>query len=220
MLADVYGADYRGKTVESFSYISPVKDDLEAFCGATPKYPIGIAHNQTKITPKESAEILATTTLPYTDPALKIYSSIHSDPPGLYTSDAAVIKNRYGKGTCIYCTGPIEANVTQKQVFVNLIQSMISEKLIETNAPKPIEITLHKQTDDHRYQLSMVNFQCQVPNVPVYETEVSVAIPEKITEVRLLPEQIPLAFRCENGRVIFTVPCVDTLAMILLNYEG
>ncbi len=219
MLADVFGADYMGKTEENFTYISPTDDNLRLFCGANQKYPIGISHNQTIIRSGETAEILGTTTLPYTNPASGYFASIHSDPPGKYTQNAAIIRNGYGSGVCIYTAGPLEANATQKQVFVKMIESLIGDKLIDSNAPKSVEITLHKQNSNHCYILSLVNFQFQTPCVPVYDTKVSIAITENVTGVSLLPDEQTMSFTKQNGRVYFTVPCVETLAMLKIQYE-
>ena len=217
-LADVFGVHYLGKTEEKFTYISPIQPDMPIFCGATPKYPIGIQTNQTRIAADADAEILGTCTLPYTNPDLGIFASIHSDPPGKYLPDPAMVSHPYGSGRCIYAAGALESCLTQKAVFIQLIQNLIGEPLVISDAPKPIEITLHKDENHRRYIAALLNFQYQIPNVPVSGVSVDIAVPEPVRCVLQLPEEREIPFVYADGRVKFSVDSVQELAMLALCY--
>ena len=211
-LSDVFGVDYAGKTIEQFTYIAPTEKGLPLFCGATEKYPIGIHYNQTYVTAHENSEVLGRVTLPYTDPSGGRFSSIHSDPPGKPSAHPAIVRNVYGKGTSIYCAGPVEGCETQRKVFVKLVESLLPTKLIESNAPAAIEITVHKQPE--RMILSLVNFQHQVPVIPVNNVEIMIAVETAVSGVKLLPNETSLPYELNGCQLRFTVPYVDTLAMI------
>ena len=211
-LSDVFGADYIGRTTEQFTYIAPTEKGGPLFCGATEKYPIGIHYNQTYVTAHKNSEILGLVTLPYTDPRGGRFASIHSDPPSRPSDHPAIIRNTYGKGVSLYCAGPVEGCETQRKVFIKLIESLLPAKLVESDAPAAIEITVHKQPN--RNILSLVNFQHQVPVIPVNDVKVSLAVEGDVCCVKLLPDESCLPYKQENGRVSFTVPYVDTLAMV------
>jgi len=217
ILSDVFGVDYNGKTEEKFTYISPVSDGMEIFCGASKKYPIGIEYNQAMVSVHKGAQVLGTLTLPYTSPVYGgKFASIHSDPPGKYTDDAALVRNQYGKGCAVYAAGPVESAVTLKKVFTGIIKLLISDRLIESNAPKPVEITVHRQPD--KYIVSLVNFQHQTPVVPVHDIVLSLSLPEKVKKITLLPNETPLEYKCEDIKATVKIPYIETLAMIAVEF--
>ncbi len=67
-LADVFGVSYAGETTESVTYVAPsgVRDEL--FPGFSPTFPVTLYDSQLRVTAHPGAEVLATVTLPYTDP--------------------------------------------------------------------------------------------------------------------------------------------------------
>ena len=83
----------------------------------------------------------------------------------------------------------------------------------EADAPTSVELTLFHQPERHRYRLSLVNFQKDLPNIPVNEIPIRLRLPEKVVRVVQLPGDRPIAHTLAEGVARFVVPRLETLAM-------
>lgn len=110
MLADLFGVHYAGETEEAVTYIAPGEDAPDLFIQYSTGRPLTLNHAQVHVRAAGDTQILATTTLPYTNPkdATRFASAI-SNPPGKETPFPAVVINRYGQGRVMYAAGQIEA---------------------------------------------------------------------------------------------------------------
>jgi hypothetical protein len=172
LLADVFGVHYRGETAETHTYAAPVADDPR-FRPFTGRYPITCRGAQCLVEPEPDAEILATITLPYTDPSGSRYASMLSNPPGIPTVYPALVKHGFGKGNVLYASGIFERwdSDTQRNVLAKLLVAMLPRgPLLTTNAPKAVELTLFQR--EGNLVLHVLNFQAQLPNIPVDGIEV------------------------------------------------
>src|SRR5690606_29050523 len=92
MLGDVFGATYRGETSEGFTYMAPEHGKERLFGGFTARHPLGLDQPQMRVALRPGAQSWATIVLPYTHPDdWERFASIHSNPPGIPTSDPAVV---------------------------------------------------------------------------------------------------------------------------------
>ena len=221
MLADVFGASYRAETRESFTYVAPAECAEHLFAGYTARRPLGLSASQIVVEARPGAKILAKVTLPYTDPADPIhFASIHNDPPGVSTEHPAVILNRFGKGKAIYAAADIESLDPHRDVFVNLIRFLEKSFAFEACAPKSVEITVFHQEDQQRFIVSVVNFQRELPNIPVDDIKMRVRTNEKSPRcLLLLPEERRLSYEMGKGYVEFVVPRLETFQMLALDYD-
>jgi hypothetical protein len=174
ILADVFGVHYRGETAESHTYAAPVGDDPR-FRPFSARYPATCRGSMCLVEPEPDVEILATVTLPYTDPSGSRYASMLSNPPGIPTSYPALSKHRFGEGEVIYASGAFELwdYDTQRNVFASLLAGLLKRgPILETNAPKAVELTLFRR--DGNLVLHALNFQPSLPNIPVDGIEVGI----------------------------------------------
>lgn len=219
MLAGVFGAAYQGETKERFTYIAPATEAGQLFTGYSHKYPVALYNTQLKITAHERAQILGELVLPYTDPADPNYfASIHNNPPGRWTGSPAIVLNQFGKGKCIYAAAEIERFEHARVIFMNLLKKLAGPFRIETDAPRPVEITLFHQPENRRYILSLVNFQKDLPNIPVDGIHIHLKVFEQPHLVQLLPGKDPVVFQNKDGAIDFTVPCLETFRMLAIEY--
>ena len=80
-----------------------------------------------------------------------------------------------------------------------------------------VELTAFHQPDRHRYVVSLVNFQKDLPNIPVEGIEVRVRLPrESIDRVTRLPDGDTIEHTTSDGVVAFRAPRLDTLAMFAI----
>ncbi|MCK4245422.1 MAG: beta-galactosidase trimerization domain-containing protein, partial [Candidatus Omnitrophica bacterium] len=94
----------------------------------------------------------------------KYYWPPYNYNPPYKKSDYPIITlNRYGKGKCIYIAVPIGEEVGEtnnswlKQLILNMVDNLLPEQLIETDAPAGVEIVLNRQKERKRYILHLIN---------------------------------------------------------------
>ncbi|NPV54154.1 MAG: family 10 glycosylhydrolase [Firmicutes bacterium] len=222
LLADVFGISYLGETKENFTYISPTEEGKDVFLDYTPKYPLSIYGSQLKIEVKKDTNVLGKIVLPYTDPKdIRRYASIHSNPPGIWTDYPAVVLNRYGKGKVIYVAGDLENVEYHHKIFINLIRLLSRSPFVfESDAPKSVEITAFHQTDKKRYIVNLLNFQEELPNIPINEIKVRIRLGNKrVKRFIILPDERELSYECREDYAEFTAPRLETFLMLALEYE-
>ena len=222
LLSDLAGVDYVGETGELTTYVSPTEEFAGLFGGFNADYPVTLHNTQVKVKAREGAKTVATITLPYTDPRGTPYAAILTDPPGNPTDYPAVVLNRYGKGKVLYAAGPLETWTyeTQVQVFRNLLGLLENRPLVfETDAPKPVEVTLFDQPDRSRFVLHMINFPAEMPPVPISDIKLRVWMEGRTpTQVVSLPGGEPLDFAVQGDHVEFTAPKLESYLMLGIDY--
>jgi hypothetical protein len=240
-LSDVFGVSTEGDAAETVTYITPTPRGRDLLAGVDPKYPLSIfapepalggsifdplpaSGRQVKARAANQDEVMATLTLPYTDPAdgRKI-ASIHSNPPGVATDYASVVYRRFGKGKVIWVAAPLEAAPQQphKDVFANMVRTLAGVPFsFEADAPPAVEVTLFHQPDRKRYLVNVVNEQELLPPVPVFDVRIRVRMGGKrATRVAPLPAESPLPFDVKGDYVEVVVPELHIFQMLLLEHE-
>jgi hypothetical protein len=244
MLADVFGVARVGETKERFTYMAPAAGSEGLFDGYTIDRPLGLYASQLVVKAQPGAEVLGVTVLPYTDPAdPRRFASIHNNPPGIYTDSPAIVRHRFGNGQAIYVTAELESYDPYREIFTNLIRLMVSDFAFEADAPRAVEVTLFEQPEQRRAIINLINFQHELPNIPVDGIRVRVRLngraPRRLlllnSRAGLHPAQgeregagyksalqgdhDPLDYKIAHGLLEFTVPRVETFAMFALEYE-
>ena len=144
-LSDLFGVSYRGETSEIVTYLKPHPEHSSLFVPFSADMPVTLGDTQLLVQPQAQTEVLATLTLPYTDPKGVRYASLLTDPPGRDTEYPALVLNRYGKGRVLYATGVVESweYDTQRAVLINLFRLLATRPFaFETDAPSCVEIIL------------------------------------------------------------------------------
>ncbi len=223
LLSELFGVSFEGETGEKLTYVAPVKDAEEYFGDFNSDYPYTVPDTQLKVRLNPGARALATITLPYTDPTDTRYSSILTDPPGIPTSHPAVVLNEYGKGKVMYSAGTIEScdYETQKLVIGNLIRLLSAKPFFFTaDAPKPVEITMFDQPDNKRSIINAVNYQRELPNLPVRNIRLKIRLDgRKPRKLSVLPDGSELEFAVCEDQVEVVLPELNTFMMLELSYE-
>lgn len=221
-LSALSGIEYTGKTTEGLTYIRPngMKNDIIA--DYTKEHPLTINNNQVLVSAVENVNVYGYLTLPLVHPKDKNrFVSAISDPPGKETEYPSIVQNKYGKGNVMYSAAPIETQKKedQIQVFVNMLSAAIKINYIfKTDAPKCVEITLHKQSKNNRYILNLLNYQSQLPNIPIYNFKVSVRLDDEIVKVFSAVDGEVLNFTKKDGYAVFEIPKLDMYNMYILEF--
>jgi hypothetical protein len=212
VLADVLGVSWRGETKEAFTYIAPTAKGAGLFGDWSAAFPMGMFAGQTIVEAGPGADVLATVTLPYTDPADPLhFASTHNNPPGIRTRHPAVVLHRFGKGTAIWAAGPMETTDYSQDALSPLLLKLAGAPTVETNAPRVVEVTVFSQP--RRLVVSLVNFPRELPPVPVHDVTVTVRM-SGARSVSVIPTGAALAFTTGKETVTFTVPLLETFSMV------
>jgi hypothetical protein len=215
VLSDVLGVSWRGETKEAFSYMAPTEKGAGLFGDWTTAYPMGLSAGQTIAEASRDAEVLATITLPYTDPADPLhFASTHNNPPGLPTRHPAVVVNSFGKGSAMWAAGPLETADFSQDALCPLLLRLAGGASVVTNAPKVVEITTFEQPEKKRLIVSLVNFPRELPPVPVENVTMTLRTgAARVRRVTVVPSGATLPFTAAGNSITFTVPLVETFAM-------
>lgn len=223
-LADVFGVSCYDETPEKETYFAPDPLGQPFFSENTMKYPMWVSSSQlmTRIN-QDSAKVLATLALPYTHPADQHrFASAISNPPGRYTDIPAVVHNAYGNGQAIYVAGDLEQmeEEPQRRLFATLIRSLYTKPAKwRADAPKPVEFILFHQPAQSRWILNVLNFQREMPNIPVHDVEIEIHMQGKTPgRLLLLPDESPVAYELKDDYVRFRIPRLDIFHMYALEY--
>jgi hypothetical protein len=215
-LGDVFGVSLQKPSWDPWPhYIAPLGEGETLFGDFTNDYPAfaRTTGQLVALRPGSVASMLAVTTLvwPTDDPTR--FSSIHSNPPRRKTEQPEVVFNRFGAGSCIYCASPLETIESLNGTIVRLVRRLNDRFRFEADAPAAVELTLFYQPERHRYRLSLVNFQKDLPNIPVLEVPIRLRLPEKVVHVVELPGGRDVQHAEKDGVVRFTVRRLETLAV-------
>jgi len=215
VLSDVLGVSWRGETKEKFTYMAPAREGAGLFGDWTPAYPMGLSAAQTIAEASADADVLATITLPYTDPDDPLhFASTHNNPPGVPTKHPAVVAHRFGKGMAMWVAGPLETADSSQDALCPLLLRLAGSSRVQTNAPKVVEITTFEQPEQKRFVVSLVNFPRELPPVPVENVTVTLRTGgARARRVTALPSGTTLQSSTGNDSVTFTVPRLETFAM-------
>ncbi len=162
--------------------------------------------------------VLATRTLPWPTPDARSFSSIHSNPPWQATDQPEVLYHRFGQGAVIYSASLLEEVETLRESFVCLLRRLCPRPTFEVTAHPAVEATLFHQPDRRRYVLSLVNFQHDLPNVPLDNLAIRLRLPQRVQSVHTLPSNRGLRLRRDGDAVTFKTPRLHTLLMLGINH--
>lgn len=221
-LADVFGVTLKSPSWTAWPhYVAPVGDDASLFGDFSPNYPAfaRTTGQEVAVRPGSGARVLATTTLVWPAPDATRFSSIHSNPPWQATERPEIVLNTFGRGRAIYCASPIETVDSLSATIVRLVRRLEDRLSFEADAPSAVELTLFHQPERHRYRLSLVNFQKDLPNIPVVDIPVRLRLPAKVVRVVQLPGDRAIEHTEADGVVRFTAPRLETLAMFAVVVE-
>lgn len=219
LLADVFGVSLRKADWEDRDhYIAPTPAGQRFFADFDARYPAFVKGYGLEVEAHPGAEVLATTTLPWPAARPTQFSSIHSNPPWVPTPNPEIVFHRFGQGRVIYCSSVLEAVESLGDTFVRLIRFLNADYRFEVQAPAVVEATMFWQPERRRYVLSLVNFQKDLPNLPVSGIRVRVRLPgRRVRAVVSLPGGRPIRPARTGGGVAFTAPRLQTLAMFAMN---
>lgn len=197
-------------------YVAPTEAGRTLLAGWDATYPAFVKGPTLDVMLRPGATVLATRTLPWPAREPRSFSSIHSDPPWQSTDRPEVVVNAFGRGRAIYAASCLESVEGLAPAFIQLIRHLEKQFTYEVLAHPVIEATLFHQPDRSRYLMNLVNFQKDLPNLPVENLQVTLRLPQAVRAILRVPDAQALPHTTDGRLVRFTVPRVETFAMFAI----
>lgn len=224
LLSELFGVQLEGRTKESRTYVSPTEEGKEVFPEVfSADFPVTVYDWQTNVRVISSeAKVLGTITLPYLYPTEDRHGSILTTPPGRFTQAPAIVENTYGKGKVIYSTAALEigTHISQREVFYQLIKRLSGSYCTELEGFQSVEITRFEKPEENCTMLHILNFQSELPNLPIANLQFKAKLFGKsIAEVILLPNETGLQYSCQGDTVEIQLPDLQDYALVCIKYR-
>ncbi len=224
-LRELLGAQINGTLGSKVTYIRPAAGHEALVPDCDDVHLLSVNAPQLRLTAC-GAEPLAYVTLPLVDPEdTSKFASAISDPPGQHTDFPALLSHVYGKGRVLLSAAQFAhmRKPEQNALFRRLMALLNPAPVLETNAPRAVELSVYRQPDDARYLLNALHFPAELPLddevFALHGIRVTLHIPETVTDVRALPDETAVPFeRLPDGRIRFTLKPLDIFDMYALHY--
>lgn len=229
-MADVFGCHFDHDNMAAISYLRPADKE---FGGLVAPLDL-LSHAQAdengavQLKPEASAAVLARLTLPYAQERGAVetenWASIHSDPPWRDLDVPALTEHEFGEGRAIYSCADIEAGDSEAHTnaFVGLIRRLAAGPFAyEVDAHPCVWVNAFHQPGDERIVFFLLNYQEQLPVLPVESVQVTIRPPasRRLRQCSSVPDgaELPLT-EADDGAATFTVSRLEVFAAFSLSY--
>jgi hypothetical protein len=224
LLPRALGVTVTGETKETITYISPTARGAGLFPSLDGMHPLSVFEKQPMVSAESEEDVMATVTLPYTDPRLTDrFTSIHSDPPGIPTENPSVVLRRLGKGRIVWISYPLEKDdqPSHTRCFIDVVKNLATAPFsFELDAPPAVEALLFRQDEKKRFIIHIINMQEELPPVTATGMKARIAMKGwKPKAVVSLPEKARIGHRERNGWLELEIPPTRLYSMVCIEYK-
>jgi hypothetical protein len=146
------------------------------------------------------------------------YASIHSNPPGPAGGFPGLTLHRFGQGRCLYLASPVlRLQQDAQQTFAAWLLETYAPpgRLVHTNAPAAVEISLLRSRTAEAWLVGFANYQKELPNLPVHGIQVELSLDGRLPEAcTLVSSGQALPFSSREGVLRFEIPRLETIEMV------
>ncbi|HEY3378188.1 MAG TPA: alpha-amylase family protein [Armatimonadota bacterium] len=234
LLADLFGCHFAADDLGEVTYMKPVDAAImeavipQQYLGhygqpGTPDAGIGML----RLAENAEGEPLATLTLPYAPAWGSVleqnWLSIHSSPPWRDTTAPALLRHHYGAGTVIYSAADLECvgSEVNGRLFVQLLQTLLGSPSFSADTHPAVWMTVSHQPEQYRYLIGLLNYQAQLPAIPISRLPFTLRPPDGKQFIRLLtvPDNMPIAFTLDSQGALHAATELDRLQMLVAEYQ-
>lgn len=233
MLSEVFGCHFEDIEAGKIIYLKPTTEDLQSVIAPDTL----ISHRSLssdkagacRIKEQSEGTPLATLTLPYGYPSEGTieggdWAAIHSSPSWQDTDRPTIVENNYGKGRAIYSAADLESGVSEghDKTFLALIRSLLGARpSFEADTHPSVWMTVFDQVDKKRQIVSFLNYQSELPVIPIADVHFRLQATEgrRFSRLIALPEETEIACRVsEGGHLEAEIPQLNQFSMVAAEY--
>ena len=152
------------------------------------------------------------------------FESLHTTPPARDTGQPMLVHHTFGKGQSVYCAANLETGATEahRSLFLALIELLGGGRWsFEVDAHPAVWATVFDQRQRQRLVLSLLNYQTQLPPLPIRRVPFVLQPPAgmRFTQLAGIPggEAVPFGVD-DQGAIHATVNDLDKLNMVAAKY--
>ena len=218
-LADALGVHFTGNHSPEVTYTG------RELISASGKVPL--------VTTSADTEVLAFLTFPDFPVGDEThYASIHSNPPAvahcevgenasapLYPAVSpypAVTLHTHGNGQCLWLAAPLLRirQHSQQEYLKRLLSPFLPIFMESENLPASAEVTLLKATTNDQYIICIVNYQDELPPIPLHNVKLHLRLPCAPSRIRDVATGQDMPFSQCDDITIIPIPCTTEATFI------
>ena len=161
------------------------------------------------------------------------YASIHSNPPAVAHLDAsdtapadpiypsitqhpAVTLHKLGKGQCLWLAAPILRirQHSQQEYLKRLLSPRLPLFVESENLPASAEVTLLKATANDNYLLCLVNYQDELPPIPLHNVKLHLRLPCAPSRIIDVASSQEIPFTQNGSTTTLTLPYITEASFL------
>ena len=240
LVEEIFQVKWEGPTQETYTYLAPAGASDIMQGEFTREHPLPMPERAMRVSGTPRGTVLAHLTLPWSIPTPKLvfpmeyygkpvpqdgqnvrFGSIHSNPPGEPTDIPAMLYADYGKGRVIWSALPIEKAIIPQhsRIFAGIIRRLMGNQpfAFGAEAADSVECILFDAPEHRQKLISLINLQEDFNTLPAIDSKIWVRTAKKPVSVLSLPDEKPVNFSWQDGRVEFTVDILKQFKMFAIN---
>lgn len=225
---DINGNPVRGKMYEKNNYADYILPK-GAIAKGMPETEHVMYMRGLEVEALPDSEILAEAIQPYFNRTYEHFCSHRQAPSSGKTGYAGIVR----KGNTIYFSHPIFTQYRQnaprwcKQLFVNALDMLLSDRILYHSGPSTVLATVNEQVEEKRWVVHLLHY---IPErrskeidiieevIPLYNVKISLKSVKAIQGIFCVPQGKVIDFESKDGRVEFVIPLVNGHQMIAVKY--
>lgn len=244
LLETFFGVKSRGITDGRMTYLAPEEENRIMEGYFTYDHPLVMFEPAVRLERGWKGTVFATLAFPYTKPGIHWsmfptdikeeeyiektdeayrFSSIHSNPPGIWTEEPGILYAEYGKGKVIWCAVPIERaeRYQHNKIFSRMIQMLAGNEFsFGAEASETVEVVMFDAPEEHETLIGVIETRNGYEIPDTCDTVLYVKADKSPKKICMLPDGQELAFSFEKDQIRISLKKFSIFAMLLVKWDN
>lgn len=242
LLEAIFGLKWNGYTDERITYMAPSQNQTIMEGYFTEEYPLVMFEKAVKAEGEIKGEVLASLTLPYTQPGIHWsmfptdikpeeyvdvngpaypFSTIHANPPGIKTSYPALLKSDYGAGKAVWSALPIEKadRYQHSDIFSQIIRMLSDDEFqFEAQGPESVECVMFEAKEEGQKLIGLIETRQGFHIPPTYDVDLWIKCEKEPRSVFMLPEEKEIPYSYFDNKLSIHLDKFEIFCMLAVQF--